>query len=102
VNIAAGTDAGITAHGENLTELSCLVELGMSPVAAIRAATSNSARLLGVDDRLGALCQGKLADLVLCAGDPLTDIGVLSKPENIVLVAQQGVVVRNTLEGPHD
>ena len=102
VDIAVGTDAGITPHGENLGELACLVELGMSPMDAIRAATSNSARLLGVEDRLGALRQGMLADLVLCAGDPLADIGVLSKPENIVLVAQQGVVVRNTLEGAHD
>ena len=50
VNIAVGTDAGITPHGQNLFELSCLVELGMSPIDAIRAATSNSARLLGVAD----------------------------------------------------
>jgi imidazolonepropionase-like amidohydrolase len=98
VHIAVGTDAGIAAHGRNLTELSYLVELGMSPMDAIRAATSNSARLLGVDDRLGTLRQGMLADLVICAGDPLRDIGVLSAPENIVLVAQQGVVVK----GSHD
>ena len=99
VNIAAGTDAGIAAHGQNLAELAYLVELGMSPMDAIRAATSNSARLLGVDDRLGALRAGMLADLVICAGDPLRDIGVLSAPENIVLVAQQGVVVHTILEG---
>jgi imidazolonepropionase-like amidohydrolase len=113
VNIAAGTDAGIAAHGQNLVELSCLVELGMSPMDAIRAATSNSARLMGVDDRLGTLRPGMLADLVICVGDPLQDIGVLSKPENIVVVAQQGVVRKDTtshtplsahriLEGIHD
>ncbi|WP_433271016.1 amidohydrolase family protein [Actinosynnema sp. CS-041913] len=83
VNIAAGTDAGISAHGENLTELSCLVELGMSPMDAIRAATSNSARLMGVDDRLGTLRPGMLADLVICK-DTLP------------------VVAQHTQEGRHD
>jgi imidazolonepropionase-like amidohydrolase len=112
VNIAAGTDAGIAAHGQNLAELSCFVELGMSPMDAIRAATSNSARLMGVEDRLGTLRPGMLADLVICAGDPLLDISVLSKPENVVVVAQQGVIRKNTLtvsvvahhilEGLHD
>ncbi|MEV0388127.1 amidohydrolase family protein [Nonomuraea sp. NPDC050643] len=100
VNIAVGTDAGITPHGSNLFELSCLVELGMPPMDAIRAATSTSARLLGVEDTLGTLRPGYLADLVLCAGDPLRDIGVLSEPENIVLVAQQGVLRKITLPGP--
>ncbi|MEV5410321.1 amidohydrolase family protein [Thermopolyspora sp. NPDC052614] len=92
VNIAMGTDAGIAPHGRNLAELSYLVELGMSPMEAIRAATSTGARLLGVQDTLGTLRAGYAADLVLCAGDPLRDIGVLAAPENIVLVAQQGVI----------
>ncbi|WP_211260512.1 metal-dependent hydrolase family protein [Amycolatopsis jejuensis] len=70
VAIAAGTDAGIAEHGRNLTELQHLVALGMSPMAAIRAATSESARLLGVADRLGSLRTGLLADVVVCAGDP--------------------------------
>lgn len=97
VNLAAGTDAGITPHGNNLAELSHLVELGMRPMDAIRAATVHSARLLEVDDRLGSLRPGMLADLVICAGDPLRDINLLSVPENIVVVAQQGVVRKNTL-----
>jgi imidazolonepropionase-like amidohydrolase len=97
VNIAVGTDAGITPHGQNLFELSCLVELGMSPMDAIRAATSGSARLLGVEDTLGTLRPGYAADLVLCAEDPLRDIAVLSTPRNIALVAQQGVVRKLTL-----
>ncbi|SDH08222.1 Imidazolonepropionase [Sinosporangium album] len=100
VNIAAGTDAGISAHGQNLAELSYLVELGMSPMEAIKAATVNSARLMGVDDRLGTLRPGMLADLVICAGDPLRDIDVLSAPENIVLVAQQGVIRKSLLPAP--
>ncbi|MEV4088372.1 amidohydrolase family protein, partial [Nonomuraea fuscirosea] len=68
-----------------------------SPMAAIRAATSAGARLLGVEDTLGTLRAGYAADLVLCAGDPLRDIGLLSAPEQIVLVAQQGVVRKLTL-----
>ena len=99
VNIAAGTDAGVTPHGQNAFELSCLVELGMSPIEAIRAATSTSARLLGVDDTLGTLRRGHVADLVLCAADPLRDISVLSVPDNIVLVAQRGVIHKLTLPG---
>lgn len=97
VTIAAGTDAGITPHGENLAELAHLVALGMKPMDAIRAATVNSARLLGVDDRLGTLRPGMLADLVICAGDPLRDITLLAAPDNIVVVAQQGVIRKNTL-----
>jgi imidazolonepropionase-like amidohydrolase len=97
VNVAAGTDAGITPHGGNLAELAHLVALGMSPMDAIRAATVNSARLLGVDDRLGSLRPGLLADLVICAGDPLRDITLLSVPENILVVTQQGVVRKNAL-----
>lgn len=97
VNIAAGTDSGISPHGQNPAELSHLVELGMSPMEAIRAATSNSARLMGVEDRLGSLRPGMLADLVLCQGDPLSDISVLAAVENIMVVAQQGVLRKYTL-----
>ncbi|GAA4926402.1 amidohydrolase family protein [Streptomonospora halophila] len=100
VTVAMGTDAGISAHGRNLAELAHLVELGMAPMEAIRAATSTSARLLGVEDRLGALRPGMLADVVVCAGDPLRDIGVLAEPDNIVLVAQQGVVRKSALPPP--
>lgn len=100
VNIAAGTDAGIAPHGRNPFELWCLVELGMSPMDAIKAATSTSARLLGVHDTLGALRPGYAADLVLCTGDPLRDIARLAAPENIALVAQQGVIRKNTIATP--
>ena len=100
VPIAAGTDAGISPHGQNLSELSCLVQLGMSPMRAITAATSTAARLLGVDDTLGTLRPGYAADLVLCAGDPLRDVARLASPENIALVVQQGVVRKCTLPTP--
>ncbi|GII97036.1 metal-dependent hydrolase family protein [Sinosporangium siamense] len=97
VNIAVGTDSGMTPHGENATELWCLVELGMGPMDAIRAATFNSARLLGVDDRLGAVRPGYAADLIVCAEDPLKDIRALSRPDGITFVAQQGIIHKSTL-----
>jgi len=96
VPIALGTDAGVTPHGENLRELAYLVELGMTPMAAITAGTMNSARLLGVAEHLGSLEAGKIADFVAVAGDPLRDIGVLARPDHIALVAQAGEVRKNT------
>ncbi|MER7794816.1 amidohydrolase family protein [Streptomyces sp. NPDC097640] len=90
--IALGTDAAVGPHGVNLMELSYLVDLGMDPMAAIVAGTHTSAELLGVADRLGTLAAGRTADLVICEGDPLTDIGVLGDPANIVCVVQDGIV----------
>ncbi|MER5515418.1 amidohydrolase family protein [Streptomyces sp. NPDC002763] len=95
--IALGTDAAVCPHGQNLLELSYLVELGMGPMAAIVAGTRTSAELLGLSDRLGTLAAGMTADLVLCEGDPLTDIGVLGDPGNIVCVVQDGVVRKDLL-----
>ncbi|MFE4962964.1 amidohydrolase family protein [Streptomyces sp. NPDC056660] len=95
--IALGTDAAVCPHGQNLLELSYLVELGRDPMAAIVAGTRTSAELLGLSDRLGTLAAGMTADLVLCEGDPLTDIGVLGDPGNIVCVVQDGVVRKDLL-----
>ncbi|MCX5554761.1 amidohydrolase family protein [Streptomyces sp. NBC_00038] len=95
--IALGTDAAVGPHGVNLMELSYLVDLGMDPMAAIVAGTRTSAELLGVSDRLGTLTAGRTADLIVCDGDPLTDIGVLGDPANIVYVVQDGVVRKDLL-----
>ncbi|MCX5084252.1 amidohydrolase family protein [Streptomyces sp. NBC_00401] len=95
--IAMGTDAAVGPHGVNLMELSYLVDLGMSPMDAIVAGTRTSAELLGVDDRLGTVTAGHSADLVLCEGDPLTDIDILGDPANIVCVVQDGVVRKDLL-----
>ncbi|MFI6931881.1 amidohydrolase family protein [Streptomyces sp. NPDC050287] len=95
--IALGTDAAVGPHGVNLMELSYLVDLGMDPMAAIVAGTRTAAELLGVADRLGTLAPGRTADLVVCDGDPLTDIGVLGDPANIVCVVQDGVVRKDLL-----
>jgi len=96
VKIAMGTDAAIVPHGHNLRELEHLVDLGMSPHDAVVAGTRTAAELLGLADQLGTVEPGKLADLVVCDGDPLTDISLLSKPENVVAVIQSGVVCKDT------
>jgi imidazolonepropionase-like amidohydrolase len=77
VPLLAGTDElnpycfpGFSLHDE----LGLLVQAGLSPLAALRAATSSPARFLGRED-LGVIAAGKLADLVLLEGDPLADIG---------------------------
>jgi imidazolonepropionase-like amidohydrolase len=97
VRVALGTDAGISPHGANLAELRHLVAVGMSPMAAIRAGTAHAAELLGVADRLGTVRAGMTADLVVCDGDPLADVGVLADPANIVLVVQDGRAVKDAL-----
>jgi imidazolonepropionase-like amidohydrolase len=75
VKIACGTDAPAIPHGENAKELWAMVDRGMTPMEALRAATVNSAELIDVDDR-GRIREGLLADLVAVPGDPSTDITV--------------------------
>lgn len=72
VKVAMGTDAGVGPHGDNLRELALLEQAGMSPAAALRAAMMEAATLLGVDDRLGSIEAGKVADLVVLDGDALS------------------------------
>ncbi|TDC97966.1 amidohydrolase family protein [Actinomadura sp. 7K507] len=75
VKIACGSDAPAIPHGRNASELVALVSRGMSPLEAIRAATTTAAELIGVTDR-GRLAEGLLADVIAVPGDPLRDITV--------------------------
>jgi imidazolonepropionase-like amidohydrolase len=77
VRIAMGTDSGVTPHGRNLRELELMAAGGMTPSAVLEATTRSAAQLLGVDDELGTVEEGKLADLVVLGGDPydFTDYG---------------------------
>jgi imidazolonepropionase-like amidohydrolase len=84
VPIAYGTDAGVYPHGQNARELAVLVERGMAPLAALRAATVGAAGMLGLDDR-GVIAAGRLADLVAVAGNPLEDVSVLERVEWVML-----------------
>ena len=95
VAIAMGTDAGVMPHGTNLRELGLMVNVGLSPMEAIVATTRVAAECLGWQDRIGTLERGKLADVVVAATDPLADIRALEKTENIVLVMQEGKVVKD-------
>ncbi|GAA0978821.1 metal-dependent hydrolase family protein [Nocardiopsis tropica] len=95
VRVAMGTDAGISEHGRNLNELRHLVSVGMSPMDAIVAGTRNAAELLGTADRVGTVEAGKLADLVVCDGDPLADVALLGDPGRVVMVVQGGRVVKD-------
>lgn len=92
VRIAYGTDAGGYAWDENQgQELSMMVEYGMSPMEAIRSATSVAAALLDREGELGAVAPGRRADLVAVRGDPLADVSVL---ERVFFVMKEGVVYR--------
>lgn len=92
VKIAVGTDAGLVPdHGENLGEIPLLVQYGgMTPLQAIVAGTKTSAECCGVDHILGTIEAGKIADVVVIAGDPLKDISAVADPEKILLVVKDG------------
>jgi imidazolonepropionase-like amidohydrolase len=90
VRIGFGTDAGIFPHGENARQFAYMVRHGMTPLAAIRAATIDAAASLGRSQELGSLTPGKFADLVAIDGDPLADIGRL---RHVAGVIKQGQLV---------
>ena len=97
VAVAAGTDAGtpFNLHGENLGEIKLLVDYGgFSPMGAIEAGTRTAARVLGLEEELGTVEEGKVADLVMVEGNPLDNIDVLLNPESICLVMQGGEIVK--------
>lgn len=91
VKIGFGTDAGVFPHGENGGEFRLLVDVGMSPMQAILAATREAAIVLHRTDDLGSVEPGKVADLVAVQGDPLADIDLL---RNIDFVMKDGVVYK--------
>ncbi|MFD8722631.1 amidohydrolase family protein [Streptomyces sp. NPDC059629] len=95
VRIAMGTDAGACPHGRNLAELGHLVDLGMTPLEAVRAGTRTAAALLGLGDRLGTLEVGRHADLVATDVDVLRNVTPLAEPEAVKLVVQGGRVVKD-------
>lgn len=88
VKIAFGTDTGVSPHGDNAREFELMVAGGMPPMVAIQAATMEAAKLLRIDDILGSIEAGKVADLVAVRGNPLEDIALM---RNMAFVMKAGV-----------
>lgn len=91
VPIVYGTDAAVYPHGFNGRQFRYMVERGMTPMDAIRAATSVAARHMGWGDRVGALTPGRYGDLIAVRGDPLADITLL---EQVPVVIKGGLVFK--------
>jgi imidazolonepropionase-like amidohydrolase len=92
VKIAFGTDAGVYRHGMNWLEFTYMIEAGMKPMEAIKAATINAATLLGKQDVVGSIESGKFADIVAVDGDPLKDPQAFGR---VVFVMKNGVVYKD-------
>ncbi len=91
--IANGSDTGIAPFGTEAKNLTCYVRFGMTPIQAIRAATSVAAEMIGWQDKVGSVRAGLLADLIAVPGDPTEDITLL---ESVPLVLRGGRVVKDT------
>jgi imidazolonepropionase-like amidohydrolase len=92
VKVAFGTDAAVYPHGLNAHEFAVMVKLGLTPLAAIQAATVNAADLLGWSGKVGSLEPGAWADIIAVDGDPLKDVTTL---ERVKFVMKGGEVIRN-------
>ena len=95
VRIVMGTDCGVVPHGLNLEELGFLHDMGMSPEEAIMAGTKNAAECLKIDDKVGTIEKGKLADIIICKKDPIAHIKSLGNSDNVVLVMKEGKIVKD-------
>jgi imidazolonepropionase-like amidohydrolase len=91
VTIGNGSDVGVFAHGENALELDTMVRFGMPPLDALRAATSVDAKILHLEDKIGRVVPGLLADLIAVDGDPTQDISALHR---VVFVMKGGVLYK--------
>jgi imidazolonepropionase-like amidohydrolase len=97
VKVGFGTDAAVYQHGRNAEEFHLMVDLGMKPVDALRSAALPDAELLGLQEKIGTLEAGKLADVVAVPGDPLENI---RQTEKVFFVMKEGVIYRNDRSAP--
>ncbi len=91
LRIVFGTDAGVFPHGINAREFEYMVNAGIPPMYAILSATIETAKFLGIDNQLGSIEAGKLADIVAIKGDPLQNIRLM---QNVSFVMKDGVVYK--------
>jgi imidazolonepropionase-like amidohydrolase len=94
IKISFGTDAAVFPHGQNAKEFKLMVDLGMTPIDALKSATGNDAELLGIAQKVGTLEKGKLADIIAMPGDPTSDI---TATERVSFVMKEGKIIR---QGP--
>jgi imidazolonepropionase-like amidohydrolase len=94
VRLVFGTDGGVLPHGQNAREFSALVDAGIPPIEAIRAATVNAARTFALEREIGVIAEGHVADIIAVDGDPLRDVTALSR---IVFVMHNGRIIRRPL-----
>lgn len=92
MKIAFGTDTGVSPHGDNAREFELMLNAGMPPMETIQSATMEGAKLLRIEDTLGSVEAGKIADLVAVRGNPLENIGLMRK---VAFVRKAGVVYRS-------
>jgi imidazolonepropionase-like amidohydrolase len=93
VTVGLGSDVGVFPHGKNYRELEWMVRGGMSPSQALLAATAVNARIIRMEDKVGRLRPGLLADVIGVTGDPTAQIQAM---RTVVFVMKDGVVYRNT------
>ena len=91
VRMIFGTDAGVFPHGDNARQFAKMVEWGMTPIEAIRAATLNAAEALGMGGDIGAIVVGRFADIIAIEGDPLADV---TRLQHVAAVVKGGVLMK--------
>jgi len=93
VKIAFGTDSGVSAHGDNWQEFILMTNAGMSNKDALKSATIETAKLLKVEDKLGQIKPGMLADIIAVQKNPIEDISTV---ENVSFVMKDGVIYKQS------